>query len=119
MLKLSPVLGLISGMVFVVKAGILSGEFYVQAVASFLTAGVMACGPSSATRFSASSPASASSPPAGNTRPPAEQHDQVGETPIAGQILSVLPVHSIFSADQDLRSAAIERQPGRPEHGMQ
>ncbi|HEX3999816.1 MAG TPA: serine/threonine-protein kinase [Pirellulales bacterium] len=44
-LKLSPVLGLISGMVFVVKAGILSGEFYVQAVASFLTAGVMALWP--------------------------------------------------------------------------
>ena len=41
-LKLSPVLGLISGMVFVVKAGIFSGEFYVQAVASFLTAGIMA-----------------------------------------------------------------------------
>ena len=42
---MSPVLGLISGMVFVVKAGILSGEFYVQAVASFLTAGVMALWP--------------------------------------------------------------------------
>jgi eukaryotic-like serine/threonine-protein kinase len=44
-LKLSPVLGLISGMVFVVKAGILSGEFYVQSVASFLTAGIMALWP--------------------------------------------------------------------------
>jgi serine/threonine-protein kinase len=41
-LTLSPVLGLISGMVFVAKAGILSGEFYVQAVAAFLTAGIMA-----------------------------------------------------------------------------
>ncbi len=40
-LKLSPVLGLIAGMVFLVKAGILSGPFYVQAVALFLTAGLM------------------------------------------------------------------------------
>ncbi len=41
-LKLSPVLGLIAGMVFLVKAGILSGLFYVQAVALFITAGLMA-----------------------------------------------------------------------------
>jgi serine/threonine-protein kinase len=41
-LTLSPVLGLIGGMVFAVKAGILSGEFYVQATASFATAAVMA-----------------------------------------------------------------------------
>lgn len=41
-LKLSPVLGLIAGMVFLVKAGILSGIFYVQAVALFITAGLMA-----------------------------------------------------------------------------
>jgi serine/threonine-protein kinase len=41
-LKLSPVLGLISGMVFVVKAGMLSGKFYIQAAALFLTAGLMA-----------------------------------------------------------------------------
>ena len=41
-LTLSPVLGLINGMVFAVKAGILSGEFYIQAAALFLTAGVMA-----------------------------------------------------------------------------
>jgi serine/threonine-protein kinase len=44
-LKLSPVLGLISGMVFVVKAGILSGEFYAQAVVLFTTAAVMALFP--------------------------------------------------------------------------
>lgn len=41
-LKLAPVLGLIAGMVFLVKAGILSGLFYVQAAALFLTAGLMA-----------------------------------------------------------------------------
>jgi hypothetical protein len=41
-LKLSPVLGLITGMVFLAKAGILSGEFYVPAVALFVTAGLMA-----------------------------------------------------------------------------
>ena len=41
-LSLSPVLGLVSGMVFLVKAGILSGVFYVQAAALFLTAGLMA-----------------------------------------------------------------------------
>lgn len=41
-LSLSPVLGLISGMVFLVKAAILSGAFYLQAVAMFLTAVVMA-----------------------------------------------------------------------------
>src|SRR3954465_2295313 len=39
-LTLSPVLALISGMVFLVKAGILSGRFYAQAGALFLTAGV-------------------------------------------------------------------------------
>jgi serine/threonine-protein kinase len=41
-LTLSPVLGLINGIVFAVKAGILSGEFYVQSAALFLTAGAMA-----------------------------------------------------------------------------
>ncbi len=41
-LKLAPVLGLIAGMVFFVKAGILSGEFYIQATVLFLTAGLMA-----------------------------------------------------------------------------
>jgi len=41
-LQLSPVLGLVSGMVFLVKAGILSGAFYIQAVLLFLTAGIMA-----------------------------------------------------------------------------
>ncbi len=44
-LKLSPVLGIISGMVFVVKAGILTGTFYVQAAALFLTSGLMAIFP--------------------------------------------------------------------------
>jgi hypothetical protein len=41
-LTLSPVLGLIGGAVFVAKAGILSGLFYLQAVAMFATALVMA-----------------------------------------------------------------------------
>ncbi len=41
-LKLSPVLGLISGMVFVVKAGILAGTFYVHAAALFAVAALMA-----------------------------------------------------------------------------
>jgi serine/threonine-protein kinase len=41
-LRLSPVLGLVSGMVFMVKAGILSGQFYIQALALFGAAGLMA-----------------------------------------------------------------------------
>lgn len=41
-LTLSPVLALISGAVFVVKAGILSGAFYFHAAALFVTALVMA-----------------------------------------------------------------------------
>jgi serine/threonine-protein kinase len=41
-LQLSPVLGLVTGMVFLVKAGILSGWFYVQAAALFFTAILMA-----------------------------------------------------------------------------
>jgi serine/threonine-protein kinase len=41
-LELSPVLGLISGMVFLTKAGMLTGRFYVQAIALFVTAAVMA-----------------------------------------------------------------------------
>ncbi|MES2789327.1 MAG: serine/threonine-protein kinase [Planctomycetota bacterium] len=41
-LTLSPVLALSSGMVFLVKAGILSGSFYLQAAALFLTSIVMA-----------------------------------------------------------------------------
>ena len=41
-LTLSPVLGLIGGAVFVAKAGILSGLFYVQAAALFATSLVMA-----------------------------------------------------------------------------
>ncbi len=44
-LSLSPVLGLISGMVFLVKAAILSGRFYFQAVAMFVTGVVMALMP--------------------------------------------------------------------------
>ncbi len=44
-LTLSPVLGLISGMVFLIKAGTLSGSFYIQAVALFLTALLMAALP--------------------------------------------------------------------------
>jgi serine/threonine-protein kinase len=45
-LTLSPVLGLFSGMVFLVKAGTLSGSFYFWAAASFLTALLMAWFPS-------------------------------------------------------------------------
>jgi len=41
-LRLAPLLALISGMVFLVKASILSGSFYVQAAALFATAFVMA-----------------------------------------------------------------------------
>lgn len=41
-LALSPVLALIAGSVFLVKAGILSGKFYVTAAALYLTAIVMA-----------------------------------------------------------------------------
>ena len=37
-LTLSPVLALTSGMVFLVKAGMLSGQFYLQAAALFATA---------------------------------------------------------------------------------
>jgi serine/threonine-protein kinase len=44
-LRLSPVLGLVSGMVFMVKAGILSGQFYIQALALYFTAGLMAWQP--------------------------------------------------------------------------
>ncbi len=41
-LTLSPLLGLSSGTVFLVKAGMLSGSFYVQALALFLTSFLMA-----------------------------------------------------------------------------
>ena len=44
-LKLSPVLGIVTGVVFLAKAGILSGEFYIWAVALFVTAGLMAIFP--------------------------------------------------------------------------
>ena len=44
-LTLSPVLGLISGMVFMIKAGTLSGSFYIQAITLFLTALLMAALP--------------------------------------------------------------------------
>ncbi len=44
-LALSPVLGLFAGTVFVVKAGILSGSFYFQAVLLFLSAFAMALVP--------------------------------------------------------------------------
>lgn len=47
-LKLSPVLGIISGMVFLVKAGMLTGAFYVQAAVLFLTAALMAIFPENA-----------------------------------------------------------------------
>jgi len=41
-LTLSPILALLAGMVFTVKAGLLSGEFYCHAAALYLTAVVMA-----------------------------------------------------------------------------
>jgi len=41
-LRLSPVLALVAGIVFVVKAGILSGTFYLQAAVMFASAFVMA-----------------------------------------------------------------------------
>lgn len=41
-LELSPVLALASGMVFLIKAGMLTGSFYIQAIALFLTSLVMA-----------------------------------------------------------------------------
>jgi serine/threonine-protein kinase len=41
-LTLSPIIAVISGMIFTVKAGILSGEFYIPAVALYLTAAGMA-----------------------------------------------------------------------------
>ena len=44
-LSLSPVLAIFSGMVFLIKGGILSGLFYVPAVALFLTSGLMAIYP--------------------------------------------------------------------------
>lgn len=44
-LTLSPVVAIIAAMVFVVKAGILSGEFYLQAGVMFATAAIMAAVP--------------------------------------------------------------------------
>jgi serine/threonine-protein kinase len=44
-LELSPILGLVTGMVFVAKAGILSGEFYKWALALFAAAFLMAALP--------------------------------------------------------------------------
>jgi serine/threonine-protein kinase len=44
-LSLAPLLGVMAGMVFLVKAGILSGSFYIQAVTMFITAIVMALYP--------------------------------------------------------------------------
>jgi serine/threonine-protein kinase len=44
-LTLSPILGLVNGMVFLAKAGMLSGAFYVQAGVLFATAGAMAIFP--------------------------------------------------------------------------
>lgn len=47
-LVLSPILGLVGAMVFFVKAGILTGSFYVQAAALLITSLVMAVVPSAA-----------------------------------------------------------------------
>jgi eukaryotic-like serine/threonine-protein kinase len=41
-LQLSPVISLVSGMVFLVKASLLNGRFYIQAAALFITGGLMA-----------------------------------------------------------------------------
>ncbi len=45
-LALAPMLGIVSGMVFLIKAGMLSGTFYLQALLLFLTAFPMAWYPS-------------------------------------------------------------------------
>jgi hypothetical protein len=47
-LSLAPLLAVVAGMVFLIKSGILSGSFYVQAVALFLTSIVMALHPTNA-----------------------------------------------------------------------
>jgi serine/threonine-protein kinase len=47
-LTLAPVLGIVNGMVFLAKAGILSGEFYVWSAALFTTAALMAVFPNHA-----------------------------------------------------------------------
>jgi serine/threonine-protein kinase len=44
-LELSPVLAVVAGMVFLGKAGMLSGEFYLWSAALFVTAGLMAAWP--------------------------------------------------------------------------
>ena len=44
-LTLAPVLGIVNGMVFLAKAGILSGEFYVWSILLFITSGLMALFP--------------------------------------------------------------------------
>jgi serine/threonine-protein kinase len=44
-LSLAPLLAVIAGMVFLIKAGILSGSFYVQTVVMFATSIVMALSP--------------------------------------------------------------------------
>ncbi len=44
-LTLTPVLGVISGMVFLIKGGILNGKFYIQAITLFATAAIMAAVP--------------------------------------------------------------------------
>ncbi len=44
-LTLAPMIGMLSGSVFLVKAAILSGTFYVQALCLYATAVVMACWP--------------------------------------------------------------------------
>jgi serine/threonine-protein kinase len=47
-LTLAPMLGLVAAMVFLIKAGILSGSFYIQSVAMFITAIMMVVIPESA-----------------------------------------------------------------------
>ncbi len=58
-LTLSPILAISSGMIFLVKAGMLTGRFYFQAAALFATAAVMAWlqreGSFGASRYSGSS----------------------------------------------------------------
>ncbi len=44
-LTLSPLLGVVTGMIFMIKAGILTGTFYIQAAALFLTSIAMALFP--------------------------------------------------------------------------
>ena len=50
-LKLSPVLALLAGLMFFAKAGILSGVFYIQSIVLFIT-GLVMCGAPAVSTYS-------------------------------------------------------------------